>query len=122
MGTTTGSDRQQVRPNVTVEEVLETDRVYVTAADFNGSAFDGSPFRCHKTTAIGWLFMAVEAGDIALSPLGTTRTDYAIWDVKTVQGTVRALPGDIIIYGDDGALRVIEAPEKFRHPCRLPKR
>jgi hypothetical protein len=119
MGTTTGSDRQQVRPNATVEEVLETDRVYVTAADFNGSAFDGSPFRCHKTTAIGWLFKAVEAGDIAIAP---SDTDYAIWDVKTVQGTVRALPGDIIIYGDDETLRVIEAPEKFRHPCRLPKR
>lgn len=71
--------------------------VQVTAADFNGSSFDGSPF----SDAPDWIRVAM-AQD-ALVPVGQD-TDYAAWDVRTNHGVVRAEPGDWILRQVDGEI------------------
>jgi hypothetical protein len=65
------------------------ERVKVTAADFNGREWDGSPF--DPAPAPAWLMEAIEAGDITVSP--SHSTDYAVWDVF---GAGEAWPGDFI--------------------------
>lgn len=77
------------------------DAVQVTAADFNGSTFDGSPF----SESPEWLIAALEAH--TLVPVGQD-TDYAVWDVRTTEGVMRAVPGDWIIQGVEGEI----------YPCR----
>ena len=92
---------------------------YVTAADFNGRDWDGSPF----SDARPWLEEAVRDGRIKVAPIGDR--DYAVFDVETAAGVVRALPGDRIECGDDGKLTVVEEPDrrgkrKYRDDARLP--
>ena len=75
-----------------------TDRVRITAADFNGRTWDGNPF---SPPAPHWLCLAVLAGEVTPHTRGST--DYARWDVKTPDGVVDAGPGDWIVQGkDDG--------------------
>lgn len=71
----------------------------VTAADFNGTEFDGAPFEGdaenHK-----WLYIKMKSGVITLVPNRTT--DYAVWSVPTADGErVLASPGDYIVYNED---------------------
>jgi hypothetical protein len=90
--------------------------VEVTNADFNGSTWDGAPFRGDESVN-DWLRPAVREGTIKVVP---GDLDYALWEVATPHGPVRALPGDRIERHSDGSLTVTEHPEKYRHPCRLP--
>lgn len=77
--------------------------VQVTAADFNGVDFDGSPF----SEIPQWLVDALENGMVAVEP--DTR-DYAMWRVGTLedgpswQAKHIASPGDWIIRGIKGEL------------------
>lgn len=90
--------------------------VEVTSADFNGISWDGSPFRGNNETL--WLERALNSGH--LCPFLCDR-DYAVWNVKTPNGVVRALPGDRIVnFGVDGPYEVIERHEKYRDSARLP--
>jgi len=92
-----------------------SDIVTVTNADFNGSSWDGCPF----SEIPGWLKDAIAHDLISVHP---DDLDYAVWDVQTKSGNVRALPGDQIKFvGEDGPFEVIEVAEKHRHPSRLPK-
>lgn len=75
--------------------------VQITAADFNGTEFDGSPF----SGTPEWIRVAMAQG--ILVPVGQD-TDYAVWDVRTDEGVMRAVPGDWIIRGVEGEL----------YPCR----
>lgn len=59
--------------------------VKVTAADYNGKDWDGSPF----SALPDWLKEAIEQGIVSIEPLNT---DYALWRVVTVVG-----PGDQIV-------------------------
>jgi len=78
--------------------------VQVVASDWNGSSFDGSPFSAHP----GWLLEAVKTG--ALVPVTPNSTDYAEWEVRTLEdgadGRAKhiATPGDWIIRGVQGEL------------------
>lgn len=71
--------------------------VRVTAADFNGESWDGCPF----TEMPDWLIQANENG--TLTARGHER-DYALWDIKTLEGVMTAEPGDFIIQGVKGEL------------------
>ena len=96
-------------------ESLGDTAVRVTAVDFNGSDFDGGPFSATPE----WLVSAVLAGRIRIS-VASGGTDYAVWDIETATGVVRAIPGDYISRDSGGALVVDEYPEEHRHPSRLP--
>lgn len=64
--------------------------VKITAADFNGTSFDGSPFSAWPE----WLQTAVNNGVVqAVNP---RCTDYAEWAVKTPQGVIVLSPGDML--------------------------
>ena len=63
----------------------EDEAVKVTAADFNGINWDGSPFSALPE----WLREAIEQGIVSVEP---SNTDYARWRVVTVAG-----PGDKIV-------------------------
>lgn len=63
--------------------------------DYNGIDFDGSPF---SGTPI-WLLNAIELEKIAVA---NADTDYACWDIITLEGVMRAIPGDYIIKGVKG--------------------
>jgi hypothetical protein len=76
--------------------------VRITAADFNGSDWDGSPF----SEMPDWLAEAVRAGTVAPHTRG--HTDYTEWDIKTLEGTMNAGPGDMLIQGVKGEI----------YPCR----
>ena len=78
----------------------EPDRVRITAADFNGRTWDGSPFSDEPN----WLLSAVEGGMIREHTRGST--DYARFDVTTAEGVVDAGPGDEIVRVGTGSLRV----------------
>lgn len=73
--------------------------VTVTAADFNGSSFDGSPF----SSVPSWLLGAEKSGTLALYP---DDRDYALWKVRTASGDVIAEPGDQIVHEGNGVLSV----------------
>lgn len=66
-------------------EALVQHEVQITAADYNGSSWDGSPF----SSLPKWLQEAVEQGIVSIEP---SNTDYALWRVVTVVG-----PGDQIV-------------------------
>jgi len=85
-------------------ETTETQAVEVTAADYNGRDWDGSPFRWAGGIAPKWLTDAVVCGDLV--PDTPNHTDYAEWRVKTPGGEVLASPGDAIVHHEDGTLRV----------------
>lgn len=89
------------------------DVVTVTNADFNGSSWDGCPF----SSVPDWLKDAVAHDLISVHP---DDLDYAVWDVQTENGNVRALPGDQIRFVCP-LFEVIEVAEKSRHPSRLPR-
>lgn len=80
-----------------------SERVRVTAADFNGHDWDGSPF--DPAPAPEWLLPAIIAGDITVSNNGHC-TDYAVWSVK---GAGEAWPGDTIIRNVDGSYVIQKA-------------
>lgn len=63
----------------------EDEAVQVTAADYNGRTWDGSPF----SKIPEWLKEAIEQGIVSVEP---SSTDYALWRVVTVVG-----PGDQIV-------------------------
>lgn len=70
----------------------------VTAADFNGTEFDGSPFEGdaenHK-----WLYLKMKSGVVTLVP--NRCTDYAVWSVPSLDGErILASPGDYIVYNE----------------------
>lgn len=71
--------------------------VRVTAADFNGASFDGSPF----SEMPDWLGTAWDAGTLSIHP---GDEDYAKWAIQTLEGTMIAEPGDYIIQGVKGEL------------------
>lgn len=81
--------------------------VEVTAADYNpryiDSPWDGCPF---SEIPPEWLCKAVDDGTV--TPHNRGGSDYAQWDIKTLEGTMTAQPGDYIIRGIKGEL----------YPCR----
>lgn len=81
--------------------------VRITAADFNGEFFDGSPFSAKPD----WLLNAVRNKMIVCHTRGST--DYAQWDVLTSRGTINATPGDWIVRREKGDLSVVEAQDAF---------
>ena len=95
-------------------EPLGDAAVRVTAADFNGTDWDGCPFSAMPE----WLRCGLRQGAVKVSHT-SGGTDYAVWDVSTPLGLVRALPGDYIVHAD-GVLAVDEYLENYRHPARLP--
>ncbi len=66
-------------------EALVQREVQITAADYNGKDWDGSPFSAIPE----WLKEAIEQGLVSVEP---SSTDYALWRVTTVMG-----PGDRIV-------------------------
>lgn len=74
------------------------DAVQITAADFNGQTWDGSPF---AEVAPEWLVDAVKGGLVAVHP---GSEDYAWFAIKTLEGTMIAGPGDWIIQGIKGEI------------------
>lgn len=85
----TGSRADASSPAVSTKG-FDPARVCVTAADFNGYDWDGSPFD-HLPK---WLEKALEQGIVSVAP---DDRDYAVWAVNTVTGVVRAEPGDTIV-------------------------
>lgn len=79
------------------------DAVQVTAADFNGHDWDGTPF----TEFPEWLKSACKSGEVSVYP---SDRDYALWQIKTLEdgpnGEAKhiAEPGDWIIRGVKGEL------------------
>jgi hypothetical protein len=75
--------------------------VEITAADYNPgikNAWDGSPFK----ELPEWLGMALEKGTI--KPHTRNGTDYAEWDIHTLEGVMNATAGDWIIQGVNGEI------------------
>lgn len=85
--------------------MLETNRlVEVTAADWNGTSWDGSPFNPTPK----WVVDVVSEGKVQMLVTGH---DYVVWNVKTDKGMVLAEPGDVIRLNLSGSLSVLkEAP------------
>jgi hypothetical protein len=84
--------------------------VRVTAADFNGTDWDGCPFSATPE----WLRCGLRQGAVKVS--GTSGgTDYATWDVMVGGGPdmVLAEPGDYILHVD-GVLTVDKYPGNTR--------
>lgn len=82
---------------------VEIEAVQVTAADANlalppEKMFDGSPFSDWPD----WLVKAIDDGTVY--PHTRRNTDYADWDIVTLEGTMTAIPGDWIIRGVKGEL------------------
>ena len=74
------------------------DAVRVKATDYNGVDWDGSPF----SEVPPWLLQAVTSG--AVRPVTPRHTDYADWEIKTLEGVMLATPDDWIIRGINGEL------------------
>lgn len=72
--------------------------VRVTAADYNGRDWDGCPF----SDVPEWLAAALRDGRIVAVTPG--HTDYAEWEIRTLEGTMLASPGDWIIRGVEGEI------------------
>ncbi len=83
--------------------------VVVTAADFNGYTFDGSPFS-HLPT---WLNLAIMDRRVMADTPGST--DYAEWWVVTQNSTILASPGDRITYDENENLGVIPYSQEINH-------
>lgn len=85
---------------------VEIDAVQITASDYNPQLqwerrWDGLPFRLSYRD-VSWLDDAVWSG--VLVPHTRNGTDYAQWDIKTLEGVMTAGPGDWIIRGVKGEL------------------
>lgn len=70
----------------------------VRATDFNGHTWDGFPFSDNPQ----WLLDAVKGH--TLRPVTPGCTDYAEWEIETLEGTMLATPGDWIIRGVKGEI------------------
>lgn len=83
--------------------------VRITAADFNGRSWDGSPFSVRPD----WLIAAVKTGQIMPHTRG--HTDYAEWDVVlgSGKGIKSAGPGDWIIRRKNGDLSVVREQDAY---------
>jgi len=81
----------------------------VTAADFNGSTFDGNPLVPSNHESSLRLGALITSDQIVIQQ--TNGTDYATWKVATKDGEVIASPGDFIEILTDGTLRVDVTPE-----------
>lgn len=81
--------------------MVDFERTRVTAADFNGRDWDGSPFDPFPD----WMLDALERGDVRVSDGGHC-TDYAVWKVK---GCGEAWPGDYISRTAEGAYSIQKA-------------
>lgn len=76
----------------------------VTAADYNGTQFDGSPVRPLFPMAEGetvndvcpWLMEAIGKGKVLIEARGST--DYAWFGVKDGNNVYWAGPGDVLLY------------------------
>lgn len=82
---------------------VEIEAVQVKATDCNlalplPQMFDGCPF----SEVPAWLSEAFDKG--ILVPHNRGSTDYAQWDIKTLEGTMSAGPGDWVIRGIKGEL------------------
>lgn len=75
--------------------------VRILATDYNGIDWDGSPF----SEAPDWLAAAVKDGTLSVLP---SDRDYAMWQIKTLEGVMTAGPDDWIIRGVKGEI----------YPCR----
>jgi len=75
--------------------------VRITAADYNGSTWDGSSFVLPGGELPRWLSTALQDGTLQVHPSDTT---YAMWAIRTTEGTMIAGPGDWIICGVRGEL------------------
>jgi hypothetical protein len=110
-GAQTGAYRAPRGPKYGEHNAAGTDRaeiaVQVTAADFNGTSWDGCPF----SVVPDWLKDAMKNGDVAPHTRGST--DYAQWDVKTARGLLNATPGDWIIRRERGDLSVVDEHDAF---------
>ncbi|WP_417825335.1 hypothetical protein [Thalassospira povalilytica] len=81
----------------------EIQAVQVTAADFNPRlplphAWDGNPFDGDAG------FLEKHFQRHALTPHNRGGSDYAQWDIETLEGTMTAQPGDWIIEGVNGEI------------------
>lgn len=85
-----------------MSETQDILRVRVTAADFNGQTWDGSPF--DPAPAPIWLQEAIRK--YLITPSEKHATDYAVWDVE---GAGEAWPGDHIVLKADGMFAVVKA-------------
>ena len=84
--------------NNLLQDLINDQRVVrVTAADFNGTSFDGSPIvPVHGTENPEWLIKALKDRQIRISMDGGT--DYATFIMLSHSGqVVRAGPGDYIV-------------------------
>jgi len=88
-------------PRLFRKKPVEIEAVQVTAADWNGATWDGCPFKGDQS-ANTWLIEAMRDG--ILRPVLPNGTDYAEWEIKTLEGTMLATPGDWIIRGIKGEL------------------
>lgn len=86
--------------------ILDENTVAVTAADYNGESFDGTPFSPYRK----WVYDAITAGRIVLK--GSRETDYAVWFVP--EDSSRAYPGDIIRRDSETGTLSVE-----KHPSNL---
>jgi hypothetical protein len=90
-----------------IRHKLQEESVQITAADFNGHSFDGSPF----TSLPDWLKQAIDSEEVAIHP---DDRDYALWSVNTPKGKMIAEPGDSIIRTTKG-LFVRKDPSNLPH-------
>ena len=72
--------------------------VRVKATDFNGKTWDGVPFSEYPD----WLAEAIADGRVV--PVTPGHTDYAEWEIRTLEGVMLAGPDDWIIRGIQGEL------------------
>jgi hypothetical protein len=90
-------------------KVVEIDAVQVKAADYNAhrgcdhktrhcTAWDSAPFSDYPD----WLTAAIEQHKVIDHNRGGS--DYAQWDIHTLEGVMTAQPGDWIIRGTEGEL------------------
>lgn len=75
--------------------------VRITAADYDGHTWNGSPFAVAGGERPEWLSRALEDGTLQVQPSGT---GHAMWAIRTTEGTMIAGPGDWIIRGVKGEL------------------
>lgn len=80
------------------------DAVSITAADFNGKTFDGSPFGCMPD----WLSTALEDGTVFISR-DAPPTDYAMWSVRGKEGVVG--PDDFVVQTVDGDIHPVRGED-----------
>lgn len=76
--------------------------VKIKAVDYNPAlgdeAFDGAPF----SETPEWILNAVKSGK--LCPVTPGSTDYAEWEIDTLEGKMLASPGDWVIQGVNGEI------------------